>query len=255
MKVFVASDLHTEFQHSLGTTISNYCCNEATKESKVCILAGDIGLIKNHTKANTNHLYNELKKFCDFFDHVIYVHGNHEYYNHSIVEGTKDFIKRTAKKLPNLHFLNNDIIEIDGQRFVGTTLWAEIPDRENYWYYTKEFNCFSYIKDLYQNMDKEHVSAVHFLHKNLQKGDVLITHFPSTRVIVDPRFAHADTLWYYTNKYEDLVFDRQPKLCISGHTHYSYNNVVNGVRFVSNPFGYFKKEENPRFNEKLVIEI
>lgn len=247
------SDLHLEFQPVTGMTIVDYICNEKTKES-ICILAGDIGMIKNHTTIKDNHLLNQLKKFCAHFKHVIYVHGNHEYYKHSISEGQKDFQKRTASKLPNLHWLNDEVLVIEGQRFLGSTLWARMA-QDYGWFSYNQINCFDQISDLAQTMDRRNSYAEAFIRENLKKDDILITHFPATRLNVDWRFINSDTNWYYTNKLEELIFERQPKLCISGHTHHSFDKVINDVRFVANPFGYFKHEENPHFSHEMVIDI
>lgn len=257
MKIFYASDLHLEFQPVRGMTIVDYCCNDKTKESTVCILAGDIGMIKNHTTIKENHLLTQLKKFCDHFKYVIYVHGNHEYYNHSIAEGQKDFKKRTASKLPNLYWLNDQVVEIEGQRFLGSTLWAQKSDDyiHGHWLNYVTINCFDQIKDLIQSMDWRNAYAESFLRENLRKDDILITHFPTTRLTIDPRFRTSNTLWYYTNKFEELIFERKPKLCISGHSHHSFDEIINDVRFVGNPFGYFRHEENSEFSHEIVIDI
>lgn len=266
MFISLYNDLHTEFQPVSGKTIIDDICNEETKNSDICILAGDIGMIKNHTTSNINPLYNTLKQLCDHFKDVIYIHGNHEYYSHSIIEGCKNFQKRTLSKLPNLHWLENEIITIKGQRFLGCTLWAKLKRTQEQnstafneiMFKEKQYsrlNCFNYIKDLRKLIESKNDRSVKFITDNLQKDDILITHFPATKLFIDPKYKGDDLNWYYTNDLEEVIFERKPKLVINGHTHHSIDRTIAGIRFLSNPFGYWRHAENYEFKTDMVIEI
>lgn len=265
MYIHCSSDHHFEFQHISGDNIGTYICNSIPKEkADICILAGDIGMIKNHTRINVNPLLNFLEQFCEHFKHVIIVHGNHEYYKNSITQGQKDFKKKVLLKLPNLHWLNNDIIEIEGQRFLGCTLWAKIPEikadtpygfyeqREKYY---RQMNCFDQVYDLKQLMESEHDRSVKFITDHLKKDDVLITHFPAVTFLQDPWFKDGPTSWYYTNKLDELILEREPKLVVCGHDHSSVDRTIGNTRFIRNPYGYFQHSENKEFKQDLLIEI
>ena len=262
----VFSDLHLCFQPVSGKTISDYICKDTPKEVNICILDGDIGMIKNHTTINTNPLLNELKKFCDRFEYVIYVHGNHEYYRNTITQGQKDFQKKVLSKLSNLHWLNNDVVVIEGQRFLGCTLWAKVPEPTNIdpvkfsstlWkakHYQK-FNCFDQIGDLATIIESEHDKSVSFIKNNLQNNDVLITHFPAVSFVGNPKFNNDKTNWYYRNNLDEFILGKDPKLVISGHSHHSVDRKIGETRFLTNPFGYFRREENQEFKTDLTVEI
>lgn len=47
------------------------------------------------------------------------------------------------------------------------------------------------------------------------------------------------------------------RLWIHGHTHDSFDYLLNGTRVVCNPRGYVKDgvNENPRFDPELMIEV
>lgn len=265
MIVSCFSDLHVEFQPVTGMTIADYIIKSIPKEkADICVLAGDIGMIKNHTTMNINPLLNTLKKFCDHFKNIIYIHGNHEYYKNSISQGQRDFQKKVASKLPNLHWLNNEVLVIDGQRFLGCTLWAELPEIKadsTFGYYdTKEryyrqMNCFDQISDLKTIFESEHDKSVAFIKNNLQKGDVLITHFPVVTFTGDPRFKDHESNWYYQNNLDEFILEKEPKLVISAHCHNSIDRIIGKTRFIRNPFGYFKHEENYEFKTNMLIEI
>jgi len=45
-----------------------------------------------------------------------------------------------------------------------------------------------------------------------------------------------------------------PRLWIYGHTHDSTDTVIDGTRFICNPFGYAQHGLNREFREDLVLE-
>jgi hypothetical protein len=58
---------------------------------------------------------------------IVYVTGNHEYWNHDLFEVDKEienYIK--INSLSNIHFLSNSSKVINGVRFVGGTLWTSL---------------------------------------------------------------------------------------------------------------------------------
>jgi Icc-related predicted phosphoesterase len=106
MKIHYLSDLHLEF----GKMPKNYRVPAGTD---VVVLAGDIGV-------GLAGLHWALLAFdCP----VVYVAGNHEHYGHRTMEKLLD--KARAKVAgTHVHFLENDAIEIEDVRFIGTTMWT-----------------------------------------------------------------------------------------------------------------------------------
>src|SRR5476649_1602654 len=109
MRIQMASDLHLEY---LERRFPDYRAVEHS-DADVLILAGDISA---RTRA--------LDLFSDWPCPVIYVPGNHEFYDSSIDDVVTEFELRAAA-YPNIHVLAPGGVEIAGVRFVGCTLWTD----------------------------------------------------------------------------------------------------------------------------------
>ncbi|HKO68156.1 MAG TPA: metallophosphoesterase, partial [Burkholderiaceae bacterium] len=102
MKLNVLSDLH----------LSVDGLPHPRNDADVVVLAGDIARPR------------ESAEWARKFDKpVLYVLGNHEFYGGSI-EATADELKRLCAG-SNVHVLDDDEVEIDGVRFLGSTLWTD----------------------------------------------------------------------------------------------------------------------------------
>ena len=77
MKIALASDLHLEF----GDIIL-----KNTENADVLILAGDICVINHFRFGNhySERYFNFFKRVSEEFPHVIYILGNHEFYDYDI---------------------------------------------------------------------------------------------------------------------------------------------------------------------------
>jgi hypothetical protein len=134
MKIALCSDLHLEFE---DVNLKN------TEGAEVLILSGDIMLaedLHNHppTVVSPYESYTELgtrqkaaQRFRDFlsrvsfqFPHVVYVAGNHEFYNGRWKESLTH-LREECGKLPNVYFLERDIKVIGEVSFIGATLWTD----------------------------------------------------------------------------------------------------------------------------------
>ena len=109
MKIWLLSDLHLEFA-DLRQPL-------AIPDADVCVMAGDLC----RAPANGVHW---LAKHIAHAMPCVYVAGNHEFYKGSIKEGLEDG-RRAAAGFPDVHFLENDFVVIDGVRFIGATLWTD----------------------------------------------------------------------------------------------------------------------------------
>jgi len=106
LKIHLLSDLHLERAFFMPPVNS----------ADIVVLAGDIGV---GTQG--------VQWAKDFFDvPVIYVAGNHEYHDpHLPMAEHKALIQETCAG-SNVHFLDNDVAMIEGVRFIGSTLWADL---------------------------------------------------------------------------------------------------------------------------------
>lgn len=237
VKIQILSDIHLERHMDGGQEFFGLLEPEGID---VLVLAGDIA--RRH-----DHLSYALKGFCEYYPQVVYVFGNHELYGSSF-KALRNALSKI--KYENLHILDNQTCEINGQRFVGTTLWYSWPRRN-----TANWSDFTEIKDFKEYISDENIEAAAFLMRTVTGSDVVVTHtLPSWRS-VHPRWAGHKENAFFVCDMESLIQEVQPKLWCHGHTHESLDYKIGQTRVVCNPFGYVDLELNPRFNELLTIEI
>lgn len=109
MHLQIASDLHLEF---LKQRFPTERLIQPAAEADILILAGDIC-----------HGTDAIALFRDWPVPVLYLAGNHEFYKCDL-QATRDSL-RAAAQGTNVRFLDNDAMDIDGIRFLGTTLWTD----------------------------------------------------------------------------------------------------------------------------------
>lgn len=110
MKIWVISDLHLEF----GARFAQ----PADLDADVLVCPGD--LLTRGVVPSIEWLAHNIDPSLP----IVFVAGNHEFYGASIHEGLRD-AREVASRHPNLHFLENDAVDISGVRFIGGTLWTD----------------------------------------------------------------------------------------------------------------------------------
>lgn len=240
MKIRVLSDLHFEFHKDNGKEFIDSLNNEAD----VCILAGDICYA--HSMVET------LNRFCEKYSNVIYLTGNHEYYTSSKKDVDKAILKAKNKN-KNLSILQRESVVIDGQRFLGATLWFPYDtnaEKRSYW-----LNDFKEIHNFRTWIGNENHSDKEFIKRNITKNDIIVTHHLPTYKSVHPKYAGNPFNCFFVCDMEEIILENKPKLWVHGHTHCSMDYMLSKTRIVCNPFGYVAREENPRFNPSLILTV
>jgi hypothetical protein len=84
---------------------------------------------------------------------------------------------------------------------------------------------------------------------------VVITHHAPTPRSVHPRFADSPVSAAFVSDCTALM--GRAALWIHGHTHDSFDYVVDGTRVICNPRGYCPKgvKENPDFDPEFCLDI
>jgi predicted phosphodiesterase len=240
----IFSDIHIE------------CSKEFPRIKPLCdylILAGDICTI-------TNKNFIPFMEYCSQnWKRVVYVLGNHEFYirrnkinkyNPRTVDGVNlnDMIamyKKALEAYPNIHCLENEYIDIhDDLRIYGSTLWTKHV-------YDKRINDNMFIKNenIHVWSDNEVELLSEYLNLNTKKT-IIVSHFPMIRKGTShPKYDSEDmdmvAYFAWDNLLSNLPRDNIV-CCIAGHTHYSFDHEYEGIRYISNQFGYFpelKKRE------------
>jgi Icc-related predicted phosphoesterase len=239
VKALVLSDLHFEFHRDGGQSFV-----ESLPEAgvDVVLLAGDIAVGAAIPAA--------LALFCERYPEVVYVHGNHEFYN-----GNRPDVMRVTEAArrahSNLHFLDCTSVTLGEIRFLGAPLWF----RPGPQHLKSAMSDFSVITDFESWVYEENARAVAHLDQNLDSGDVVVTHHLPSERSVAPEFAGSPLNAFFVCDIEALIRSRQPRAWIHGHTHASLDYHIGDTRVVCNPFGYARIAENAKFTEAKLIEL
>jgi Icc-related predicted phosphoesterase len=286
MKIKLVSDLHLEFS-DVNITNDNNC--------DVLILGGDIMIaqdLHDHPEpANTvdqeaiaagtglgrrqqaAQRFRDFFKRCSFqFPHVIYIMGNHEFYNGKFYAGI-DYMREECAKYPNVYMLEQDTKIIDDVVFVGGTLWTNMNRRDPLTMHAIEgmMNDFRIIRNdkrNYATMSALDVAIRHdktldyiklIVQEHKDKKCVVVGHHSPSFQSVHPMY-QAQTLMnggYHSDLSEFIIDHPQIKLWTHGHTHHPFDYVIGETRIVCNPRGYENDgySEQTGWNPNIVLEV
>jgi len=245
MKVQLVSDLHLEYQKDWGVDL----LKSIEPKGDILVLAGDI------TYANHSMLDIVFNYTSHNWDNVVYIPGNHEFYNHnSIIEGWK-VIKEVASRYPNIYALNNELVDIEGACLVyGGTGW--FPP-EHFKQLRKNISDFNQIKDVVPeayNSNKDFKQMFDFYSKEgkIPNGpDLIVTHHLPDERCVAPQYKNDLLNQYFVSQFDVEYFN--PKYWLHGHTHSPVNLKISNTQVLANPRGY--KGENPNWTSDFVFEV
>jgi len=226
----IISDVHTEFHRDGG----KYFCENVPVLSSVLVVAGDFTMHR--------YMVDCFTTLANRFENVIYVHGNHEYYD-AVKEDVHNTMNKLTKRLSNFYWLNNKVIEIEGQRFIGGTMWFK-DDPDNVMYQDL-MNDFTVIPGFRKWVYQENKKTLDFLNKEMKAGDVVITHHAPCQLSVDGRHKGSPTNRFYVCDQSELIRERKPSYWIHGHMHTPVEYPLYDTWVVSNPFGYIGHESTP----------
>lgn len=255
MKLRVLSDLHLEFIQDkynpdrARRKLPRYFDHalKSAGEADVLLVAGDL------TSGVEANLRGATEAIVEYFDGpVVYVAGNHEYYR-SDFEAVDEILREQTGSIDNLYWLNDETVTINGQRFVGTTLW--FPERPDNTLYTDEHNDFSQIDGFVPAVYERHEDARSFLRETLEPTDVVLTHHLPGSFAVPEAYQSDEHNRFYDGRVEDILQQTQPRLWHFGHTHDTIAIERGGVRFICNPLGYPNNRENPQFQPQYTVEL
>jgi Icc-related predicted phosphoesterase len=239
MRLLAVSDLHFEFHADGGACFVDWLEPEGID---VLVVAGDL--------TNADGLERSLELLCRRFPEVVYVHGNHEFYG----AGRREVLATMAsiaRRLENLHWLDNGTVELGGRLFLGTPLWFQNDPRAP----RALMSDFHAIDDFDAWFEAENDKAVAFLATHVREGAIVVTHMlPSPRSIA-PAFEGSPLTPFFVCDVEEVVHRRKPALWIHGHTHVSCDYVLGDTRVICNPFGYARREENRAFDPRKIVDV
>ena len=248
MKLHILSDLHLEFAP----------LRVEKTDADVVILAGDIGLGADGV---------EWAKAC-FDVPVLYVPGNHEYYNPAWrIDDLQRFISDACIG-SNVHLLDRDVYCQGGIRFIGTTLWTDLLEHPFGGVHCGVLGSDAdYIRVTDDECFNDHNAQALFrknrawlkqeLAKPFDGKTVVVTHHAPSGGSLHPQYAGNPWNSCFITDMEDLFGDNVD-LWVHGHTHNSFDYEVKGTRVICNPRGYphpLGGWENPAFKQDLLVEL
>ena len=284
MKIKLVSDLHLEFSDCFVNNDNN--CD-------VLILGGDIMIaedLHDHPHFDFNPYshgafadlgrkqqrvarFRDFLKRCAFqFPHVVYIAGNHEFYNGKFHKGIQ-YLRDECSKFPNVHFLERDCVKIEDVTFIGGTLWTDMNKGDPLTLHAVRdmMNDFRIIKNDekgYTNLKpadtvirhKETLAYIRSViaERHDEKFVVVGHHSPSHQSVHESyRNEHLMNGAYHSDLSEFILDHPQIKLWTHGHTHHPFDYMIGETRVVCNPRGYESDgyNEDTGWNPNIILEI
>lgn len=270
MNIYTVSDIHLEFA---GHTPHK----PTTSGRNVLSIAGDVFPVEMlNTKAMRTVAEDYFDKCSEYYDDVVVIAGNHEWYD-SYIHSSKlaDFYSM----YDNVHFLDTNSVTIEDVVFVGTTLWTNF-NNENLFAIDaarRQMNDFRYIhkyrtsedgkifSDIFSPEDaiKLYYGSVDFIDTvcgfNKDKTIVVVTHHSPTYSTMDKQYLGSALTHSYASGLEWLIDrHRNIKLWHHGHSHHACHiHYPDGTSIICNPRGYqsITHLEDTGFNESKYVKL
>jgi Icc-related predicted phosphoesterase len=235
MKILTYSDMHLEF--GVGFSIP------PDTEADILVLSGDILTFKDLAP---------LTSLLDGWNKpVIFVSGNHEYYSAPpIAEVEQTFREWLKEHHPNVGFLQNESVSLDGIHFFGGTMWTDFNGANPLAMQTakQQMNDFRLIRTApgklltpedTVSMHEAFVAAlIQWFETPLDGQRVVITHHAPVR---NPQTQYGNSPLQPAFNSLDMVAiieKFQPALWIYGHTHECDRHTIGETLIISNQRGY-----------------
>ncbi len=242
MRINYFSDVHLEFgDQALPNT-----------DADIVVAAGDIGVFDQGV--------DWLKAIGK---PVLYVAGNHEFYNNEYNRVLNTLRKECEGT--NIVFLEKDQVIIQGVRFLGCTLWADlyIEGEQKAVAIGKSLNDFRRVDYDSEAFNQKHFSALHHESKAWLEAELVKPYQGKTVVITH----HAPTEWSwietpnalkkmaYCNDLKALFHEYEIAVWFHGHVHNMGDYRIADARILSNTRGYVGRRMVSGFDINKIVDI
>lgn len=245
MKILLTSDVHNEFHDDLPEFIESL-----DKTADVLVLAGDID--------SHNQIGATLETFCEAYPQVVFVPGNHEFYETSITK-LHNSLMTVQENIPNLHYLHPEepSVLINGQHFLGSTLWyPDLPGNILHRHMMSDFHKIEGFEPWVYNQNARFIE--NFLELVTEETIVVSHHLPSYDV-VQPFWRGSGLNRFFVSECKKEIEEKQPKAWLHGHSHTPAQVMIGKTRICLNPRGYPDEgpytENDLLFSSNFVLDI
>lgn len=237
-KFRILSDLHIDYWNGMQPEL-------LAKEvpADVLVLAGDVAEIDSLSHGYKGaKLRDQLKALCSKYE-VIWVMGNHEYWNNTPENAERDFNK--IKEALGCKFFEHPDILVD-------TMWyPRVP--EGHPRYPTNFPDFGMVNKFNPWVFEKYAAFERKLHSKAWK--VVITHHGCARESIAPEFKQADSNHFFISDQSDYILKYSPRIWVHGHVHNAFDYMLGSTRVVCNPYGYRHEKGRNGFVLDKVIEV
>lgn len=257
MLIRITSDLHSEFWGNKNPhRILNTIVPEMPEDNEtVLVVAGDLGLSKYDLWIQI------LGMLSSRFKAVIFVFGNHFYYNNNVFDEEFEIEDDLVYLLEDSH------VTIDGVNFVGATLWTDFNNKNSLDMYMAQqhMNDYHIIKNLdntvltpEQTYNRFKISKKYifdFLKAHKDEKNIVVTHHGCSYKSIDQGYVNDVLNYAYITDLSEEILDTKPLLWIHGHIHASSDYMIGDTRVICNPYGYLGYKPNKHYNAILGVYI
>lgn len=250
------SDLHLESEAFTPTF----------RGGDVLILAGDLCharcLDPTSSDRYSQAQRERVERFLDgarrAFPRILFVPGNHEHYD-GVFEDTVPLLRR---HLGGVTVLDDEVVEIDGVRFFGATLWTDFGGRseaamngvrrrmgEYFFVKTRARGDVPDAKpakfrpeDAVAAHERSWKLLVETVNAGGSKKTIVITHHAPSRLGANPAFVgNGLDGAYYSHLDQEVAALEQVPVWVHGHTHVAKSYRIGTAQVVSNARGFASK--------------
>lgn len=283
MKIKVVSDLHLEWS---DIDIKN------DEGAEVLILSGDImmavdlhnspapgpysgpgEMTKFNNKNDRAYRYRDFLKRCsENFANVIFVAGNHEFYDGKWIQ-TLTILAEECATYGNIYFLERGIKKIGDVTFIGGTLWTDMNKNDpltmhavrdmmnDYRSIRKELQGYTTLKP-YDTTERHRETLGYIRSVIAERSDekfvVCTHHSPSFQSVHEGYRGDVLMNGAYHSELSEFILDHpQIKIWTHGHTHHPFDYMIGETRIICNPRGYETEryKETTNWNPNLIVEV
>lgn len=268
MRIQIVSDLHLEFSD----------CFEIKNENNadVLILSGDIMVASKVHRPESEYgirFRDFLKRMSFQFPHVVYVMGNHEFYDSGHFFDGVEKMRQACGVHDNVYLLERDTKIIDDVMFVGGTLWTDMNNFDPLTLHSirdmmNDYRAIRNDKAGYRNLKPADTVERHRLtrdyiklvaQENKEEKIVVVGHHSPSTKSIHPMYAHQYIMngAYYTDLSDIMLDNPNIKLWTHGHTHHCFDYTIGECRVVCNPRGYHSGgySEDTGWDPNKVVEV